>query len=313
LEEQKAFQRIIPFLWFDSQAEQAAEFYTRVFANSAITRRTFYGEEGTDVHGREPGSLMKVEFELEGQTFMALNGGPLFNFTPAISFFISCQSFQEIDQLWEKLLDGGSVVMQLGPYEWSRRYGRVQDKFGISWQLNHEDASDAGQKIVPCILFSGHMAGKGEEAINKYVGLFENSFVKVIEYDVQVVQDHARIVKYCLFTVDCCSFMLMETHTDHGFELNESISFIVRCQNQQQIDYYWDELSREGPSDSQQCGWLKDKFGISWQVVPEILNDLLDNKDTEKVNHVTSVMLNMKKLIIDELLQAYEKRIDANF
>jgi predicted 3-demethylubiquinone-9 3-methyltransferase (glyoxalase superfamily) len=120
-------QKITPFLWFDDQAEAAARFYTGVFQNSKIGRISRYGEAGREVHHRPPGSVMVVEFELEGQSFAALNGGPLFKFSEAISFEISCETQQEVDYYWEKLGAGGDPKAQ--------QCGWLKDKFGLSWQV----------------------------------------------------------------------------------------------------------------------------------------------------------------------------------
>ena len=118
-------QKIMPCLWFDGEAEQAAKFYTSVFANSRITRISRYGNAGQEVHGKPPGSVMTVEFEIEGQSFTALNGGPRFKFNEAVSFQVMCDTQEEIDRFWSKLSEGG----QEGPCGW------LKDRFGLSWQV----------------------------------------------------------------------------------------------------------------------------------------------------------------------------------
>jgi predicted 3-demethylubiquinone-9 3-methyltransferase (glyoxalase superfamily) len=119
--------KIVPCLWFDSQAEEAARFYTGIFKNSKIGKISRYGEAGKEVHGRPAGSVMTVEFELEGQKFTALNGGPVFSFTEAVSFQIFCDTQQEIDYYWDRLTQGGD--------ERSQQCGWLKDKFGLSWQV----------------------------------------------------------------------------------------------------------------------------------------------------------------------------------
>jgi len=160
-------QRITPFLWFDDQAEEAAKYYTSIFKNSKIGDISRYGEAGQEVHGRPPGSVMVVSFELDGQTFTALNGGPMFKF-------------------------------------------------------------------------------------------------------------------------------------------NESISFQISCETQEEVDHYWDNLTAGGDVNAQQCGWLKDKFGLSWQVVPTILAELMSDPDPKKADRVMNAMLKMKKIDIAELKRAAE-------
>jgi predicted 3-demethylubiquinone-9 3-methyltransferase (glyoxalase superfamily) len=162
-------QKIIPCLWFDDKAEEAATFYASVFKNSKIGDVTRYGKEGYEIHRREAGSVLTVEFEIEGQKFVALNGGPVFKF-------------------------------------------------------------------------------------------------------------------------------------------NEAISFQVRCETQKEIDYYWEKLSEGGDKQAQQCGWLKDKYGVSWQIVPNVLGKMLQDKDTKKSDRVMKVLLQMRKLDIMALMRAYEEK-----
>ncbi|HKX80946.1 MAG TPA: VOC family protein [Nitrososphaera sp.] len=118
-------QKISPFLWFDDDAEEAAKFYTSVFKNSKVTDIARYGEAGSKASGRQKGSVMTVSFELEGQKFTALNGGPVFKFSPAISFAVTCETQDEVDYFWDKLSDGGQQV----------ECGWLTDKYGVSWQI----------------------------------------------------------------------------------------------------------------------------------------------------------------------------------
>jgi len=120
-------QRITPFLWFDSQAEAAVNFYTSIFRNSKILTTTRYGEEGAAASGRPKGTIMTVAFQLDGQNFVALNGGPVFKFTEAISFVVNCESQDEVDHFWEKLSEGGD--------EKAQQCGWLKDKYGLSWQV----------------------------------------------------------------------------------------------------------------------------------------------------------------------------------
>jgi len=120
-------QKITPCLWFDDQAEEAATFYTSIFKNSKLGKISRYGEAGREIHKKEPGTALTVAFELEGQQYTALNGGPQFKFTEAISFQIDCQTQEEVDYFWEKLSDGGDPK--------SQQCGWLKDKFGVSWQV----------------------------------------------------------------------------------------------------------------------------------------------------------------------------------
>jgi predicted 3-demethylubiquinone-9 3-methyltransferase (glyoxalase superfamily) len=120
-------QKITPCLWFDDQAEQAAEFYTSIFPNSRITAVSRYGEAGKEIHGKPPGSVLTVSFELEGLGFTALNGGPIFKFNEAVSFQVDCDTQEEVDYYWGKLGAGGDPAAQ--------QCGWLKDKFGASWQI----------------------------------------------------------------------------------------------------------------------------------------------------------------------------------
>jgi predicted 3-demethylubiquinone-9 3-methyltransferase (glyoxalase superfamily) len=127
-------QKITANLWFENQAEEAAKFYISVFKNSKIGRITRYGKEGVEIHGRPVGSVMTIEFELEGTQFVALNGGPHFKFTEAVSFIINCDSQKEVDYFWEKLSEGGDPKAQV--------CGWLKDKFGLSWQVVPTEMTD---------------------------------------------------------------------------------------------------------------------------------------------------------------------------
>ncbi len=122
-----SMQTITPCLWFDSNAEEAVDFYTSIFKNSKIRKTSRYGQEGSEIHGKPAGTVMTIEFELNSQTFTALNGGPIFKFNEAISFQVSCGSQEEVDYYWEKLSEGGD--------EKAQQCGWLKDKYGISWQI----------------------------------------------------------------------------------------------------------------------------------------------------------------------------------
>jgi predicted 3-demethylubiquinone-9 3-methyltransferase (glyoxalase superfamily) len=123
----QTIQRITPCLWFDNQAEEAAKFYVSIFKNSKIGAATRYGEAGKEGHGQTPGTVMTIAFELDGQTFTGLNGGPLFKFNEAISFQVNCDTQEEVDHYWKKLSEGGD--------EKAQQCGWLKDKFGLAWQV----------------------------------------------------------------------------------------------------------------------------------------------------------------------------------
>ncbi|MDF9798704.1 putative 3-demethylubiquinone-9 3-methyltransferase (glyoxalase superfamily) [Catalinimonas alkaloidigena] len=301
-------QKITTNLWFDHQAEEAVKFYTSIFKNSETLELTRFGKEGHEIHGKAEGTVMTISFQLEGQEFVALNGGPQFKFTPSVSFFIYCESRAEVDSLWRELSDEGFVMMPLQQYPFSEYYGWVQDKYGVSWQLILADQAEIKQKIVPCLLFVGDQAGKVEEAMQFYTSVFEQAEIKEISrYEKGQDPNMEGAINYAAFRLNGQEFKAMDSYLEHGFTFNEATSFIIHCKDQEEVDYYWNTLAEGGDEKAQACGWLKDKYGLSWQVVPTILHELLSAPDSSKSQNVTRALLQMKKLDVAALKQAYEQ------
>jgi predicted 3-demethylubiquinone-9 3-methyltransferase (glyoxalase superfamily) len=277
--------KIFTCLWFDGTSKAAADFYCTVFANSKITAN----------------NPMVTIFEIEGRKFMGLNGGPMFKVNPSVSFFVNCGSEEEIDTIWKKLSDGGSVLMPLNKYPWSEKYGWCQDKFGVNWQLMMGKMED--EKIVPAMMFTQGNAGKAGEAIQFYTSVFKDSAVKLVskyekgEPDVEGYIKHAQFVLYGQW------FAAMDSSAPHAFKFDEGISFVVDCKTQDEIDYYWNTLTADGGKESM-CGWLVDKFGLSWQIVPDMIGSLMT--DPVKAAKVMPVLMKMKKLDIAAMLKAAE-------
>lgn len=297
-------QKIVPCLWFDSNAEEAAHFYTSLFADSHIGRILRYGEEGQEITGKPPGSVMTVDFQLAGYRFTGLNGGPQFTFTPAISFWLQCESAAEIDALWTGLVQGGMALMPLDKYEWSDKYGWVQDKFGLTWQLALGKLADVGQKITPFLMFVGNQHGRAEEALKLYTEIFVDSKVDGILRYAAGEGGTAGTVKHAQFGLSREKFMVIDGGLSHSFNFNEAISLEILCATQGEVDYFWDKLTANGGEEGP-CGWLKDKFGVSWQVAPTALYDFLHDPDPVKAQSVTRAILQMKKLDIATLQRAY--------
>jgi len=299
-------QKITPFLWFDNQAEEAAKFYTSLFKNAKLGKIARYGKEGYEIHGREAGSVMTVEFELAGYKLTGLNGGPVFKFTPAISFFVVCETETEVDALWQNLSQGGMAMMPLQKYDWSAKYGWVMDKYGLSWQLSLGKKEDVGQTITPFLMFVGKQHGRAEEALQFYTSLFKNSDVTGILRYGPGEPGPEGTVKHAQFRLNGEVFMVIDSAGEHPFTFNEALSFVVNCETQEEVDYFWEKLSEGG--EKSRCGWLKDKFGVSWQVVPTILDDLMRDEDAAKTGRVMQAMLQMDKIDIKTLKQAYEQK-----
>lgn len=292
-------QKIVPHLWFDKEAIEAAEFYMSLFEDSKLISKVVLNDTPS-------GTVDIITIELAGQEFMLLSAGPYFKFTPAVSFLIACPTKDEVDRLWEKLIDNGEALMPLDNYPFSEKYGWVKDRYGLSWQVMYMGDVEIKQKITPAIMFVGDQCGKSEEAISFYVSIFSNSKVgDILRYGEDVAPDKPGTIQYMAFTLEGQDFSAMDSAYEHDFTFNEAISFIVNCDTQEEVDYYWNKLSAD--PEAEQCGWLKDKYGFSWQVNPTIMNDMMMTKDTQQLDRVTQAMLKMKKLDIPELIRAYEK------
>lgn len=265
--------KIYPCLWFDGRAEEAVKLYTSLFKNSKIGKSAKVSEEVAAVSGNKAGSTLTVEFELAGLRVLAMNGGPAVPFSPALSFFVWCDTEAEIDGYWKALSNGGKVRMGLDKYPWAPKYGWTADKFGMEWQfiLNRNK-----QKIAPAFLYVDEMFGKGEEAIKFYLSVFKNSKIESMTKNEQT-----KTVMHSIFNLEGQDFALMEGEGKHGHKFNDSLSFIVNCENQAEIDYYHDALLKGGtPS---QCGWLKDRFGVSWQIMPKELSNWITGPNAKRV------------------------------
>jgi predicted 3-demethylubiquinone-9 3-methyltransferase (glyoxalase superfamily) len=291
-------QKITTHLWFDKEAKEAAAFYTSVFENSKI-------KDTTTLHNTPSDSVDMVTIELSGQDFTLLSAGPLFKFNPSVSFLVACQTKDEVDALWEKLSVGGAALMELGEYPFSEKYGWTQDKYGLSWQVMFMGERKIKQKITPTLMFVREVCGKAEEAINFYASIFNNAKVgDILRYGRGEEPDKEGTVKHAAFTLLGQEFAAMDSARGHNFTFNEAISLMVHCDTQEEIDYYWGKLTADPKAE--QCGWLKDTYGLSWQIVPSVMDEMFKEKDEKKIARVTEAFLKMKKFDIDALKRAYE-------
>lgn len=297
-------QKIMPHLWFNREAKEAAKFYTTVFPESRITNITTLNDTPS-------GDADVVSFELWGYSFMAISAGPLFKFNPAISFMVNYDPSRDADaanrlhEAWAKLADGGKVLMPLDTYPFSERYGWVQDKYGLSWQLiltNPE--GEPRPPIIPCLLFVGEVCGKAEEATDFYISVFKDTGRGTLaRYPSGMAPDREGNVMFSDFRLQNQWFAAMDSAREHGYAFNEAVSLMVNCETQEEIDYLWEKLS--AVPDAEQCGWLKDRFGLSWQISPAILEEMMQDPDPEKVARVTRAFMQMKKFDIEQLKNAY--------
>jgi len=304
-------QKITPNLWFDKNAEEAAAFYTSAFPKGKVGTKTYYPEAGKEIHGMDAGTLLTVDFEIDGYKFLALNGGPVFTFTPALSFMVNFdpsrdpEAREDLDDVWEALAEDGSVLMPLQEYPFSKRYGWIKDKYGVTWQLiltNPE--GEPRPYIIPSFMFAGAISGRAEEAINFYTSIFKDTKQgNLTRYSGDPALNPQGMKEGTLMFGDFMLagqwFAAMDSGQGHDFTYNEAISLIVTCKDQEEIDYYWEKLSAS--PESEQCGWLKDQFGISWQITPEGMEAMLNDPDKERANRAMAAMLKMKKIIIADL------------
>jgi predicted 3-demethylubiquinone-9 3-methyltransferase (glyoxalase superfamily) len=291
-------QKITTHVWYDTEAKEAAEFYTSTFRDSKV-------KHATTLHNTPSGSVDVVTMELWGRHFTLISAGPLFKFNPSISFHAACKTKDEVEMLWKKLSAGGSVLMELGTYPFSVRYGCVQDRYGLSWQLIYVGESVKKHKITPVLMFVGDVCGKAEKAVNFYTSVFHDARIdKILRYGKGEEPNREGTLKYASFTLENEEFGATDSAHEHHFKFNEAISFMVHCDTQEEIDYFWEKLS--AVPEAEQCGWLKDEFGLSWQIVPSILAPMLMSKDEKQAARVTEAFLKMKKFDLRGLQRAYD-------
>jgi predicted 3-demethylubiquinone-9 3-methyltransferase (glyoxalase superfamily) len=237
---------------------------------------------------------------------MAISAGPLFKFNPSISFIVSCNTREDVNALWEKLSDGGQALMPLDSYPFSERYGWIQDKFGVSWQLILPGTEgDWRPPIVPSLMFVGKNCGKAEEAINFYTSVFKESNVgQIFRYGAKEEPEKEGQIMFADFMLESQWFAAMDSAREHDFTFNEAISFMVNCDTQEEIDYYWEKLS--AIPDAEQCGWIKDRYGLSWQIVPTVLDRMMRSGSPEQIARITRAFLKMKKFDVAALQAAYD-------
>lgn len=277
---------LYPCLWMNNNAKEAVDFYTQIFENSTILTE----------------NQMVILFELEGVKFMALNGGDHFTPNPSISFFVWFDRAEDVDRVANQLSEGGLVLMPLDKYDWSERYSWVQDKYGISWQIFY-GSSPNGQKIAPTFMFCNIQQGRAKEAIEYYTNLFPGSKNLNIHYYPDNIPDIGGQVMYADFELNGNLHIAMDSGGPQPFTFNEGISIVIECEDQQEIDRYWDAFADGG--NEGMCGWIQDKFGVSWQVIPAELKELMNTP--ERAARVSAAFLKMKKLDIATLRKAADE------
>ena len=270
--------KITPHLWFDRTAKEAAQFYTTVFPDTVIDNMSVLNDTPS-------GRVEMASITIMDMPFNFISAGPDFKINPSISFTISCTTKEEIKKYWDRLTPGGIILMELAEYPFSFYYGWVQDKFGVSWQLIFRET--VIQKVIPSMLFVGKVFGKVDEALHFYTSVFKQS-------SIDEVHKENEAISYAALTLEGEHFIAMESNLEHHFQFNEAVSFMVHCDTQEEIDYYWSKLSADPKAE--QCGWLKDKFGVSWQIVPTAMEKMMASGDKEKIARVTKAFFVYEKI-----------------
>jgi len=302
-------QQLIPHLWFNKEAKEAAEFYTAVFPQSKITHASV-------LKNTPSGDCDILGFTLWDHPFMAISAGPYFTINPSISFIVNFDPLlfgsspdvakQKLDEVWNKLIEGGTALMALDEYPFSKRFGWVKDKFGVSWQLMLTNPEgEPRPSIIPSLLFVNDQCGKTEEAINYWLSVFKNSKAgNLRRYPKGMEPDKEGTVMFGDFMLENTWFAAMDSAHPHQFDFNEAISFLLPCADQAEIDYYWEKLS--AVPQAEQCGWCKDQFGVSWQITSREMQDMMRTGTPEQVKRVTQAFMPMKKIDIAKIQEAFE-------
>ena len=295
-------QRIVPHLWFDNEAQEAVDYYMQTFPESEIISDVTF----TDTPS---GDAKQLTFNVFGYKFMAINAGPYFTKNPSISFTVLFNQSEAalLDKVWTALAHNGKIMMELGSYDFSEKYGWLEDQFGVSWQLLITD-QPFDDRIRPSFMFINDNVGRAEEAINYYTSVFKNSGdISKFYYPEGMEPDKPDTLAHAEFKLEDQYFVALDSAHKHEFNLNEGISLMLFLEDQQEIDYYWDKLS--AVPEAEQCGWVKDQFGVSWQIVPKIMDQMVEEGTPEQISNVTKAFLKMKKFDVETLIKAYEGKL----
>jgi len=291
--------KIKPCIWFDHEAEEAARFYASVFRDATVGNVSRYDKASAAASGQPEGSALTVEFEIAGTPFLGLNGGPIFKPNPSVSFLVLCDTREEVDGIWEQLSEGGTPMMPLGEYPFSGHYGWMADRYGVSWQIMlGDEGAPVRERVTPTLMFTGDVAGRAEEAMGLYASIFPEGRVgDIVRYPAGTEAETEGTVMHGAVSLAGQGFFAMDSARPHDFAFSEGVSFIVNCADQDEVDHFWEKLTADGGEESM-CGWLKDRYGVSWQIIPEELPKLIKNPNAMRA------MLEMRKINVSALRAA---------
>jgi predicted 3-demethylubiquinone-9 3-methyltransferase (glyoxalase superfamily) len=275
---------IVPCLWFNGNANEAAQLYCSAFPEAEIKNDT----------------PMVVTFHIQGKQFIGLNGGPNHKPNPSISFFYTFKSEAELTKAWSILSAEGKVMMALDSYPWSSKYGWLEDKFGVSWQLSLATPTQNEAEVFPSLMFTKEQNGKAQQAIDFYTAVFPNSYVALIAKYEPGEGDTVGNIKHAQFNLNGYKIAIMESSMVHEFQFDWGVSLSVSCDTQEEIDHYWNKLTECGQESM--CGWCQDRFGLWWQIVPSSLGKYMT--DPAKAPRVMEAFMKMSKFNIAEIEEA---------
>jgi predicted 3-demethylubiquinone-9 3-methyltransferase (glyoxalase superfamily) len=271
-------------LWYDHNVESAFDQYSQAFPDTSFGRDNDY----------------VYSLDLMGNELSGIHGGPHFKHSPAASMFVLLDSKEEVEQAWVSLSTGGQVIMKLENYPWSEYYGYCADAYGVSWQvmlrgsIPHIESS-----VAPCLLFVNEKNGLAHQAIEDYIRIFNGEKISVSTYP-EIEGESPKILHAIIALEDHFQLRIMDGEGQHEFDFTEAMSFIVEVKNQDELDHYWHALTAGGGQESK-CGWCKDKYGVSWQVVPKGLSQMLHHPRHGK--SIQEALLLMQKIEISKLEQ----------
>lgn len=292
-------QKIVPNLWFQGNAGEGVEFYEHALPSTRVVDSSNYPTEGLlDFQKHLAGELLTAVLEIEGYQVLLINAGGEFKPNSAISFLLNFDPSRDdnakasLQGVWDRLSQGGDILMPLQEYPFSKYYGWVQDRYGVSWQLMLTNPEGEPRPFVtPSLMFGGQAQNRANEAVDYYIATFSDSALgNFVPYGQPTGPATADSVMYSDFTLDGEWFSAMDSGVQQDFSFTPGVSLMVNCKDQQEIDQLWEALSVV--PDAEQCGWCMDQFGVSWQIVPAHMEDLM------KQPGAFERMLQMKKLSI---------------
>lgn len=291
-------QKVTPFIWFEDQARAAAEWYVSLFPNSRIASRV-------TLPGTPSGDTEIVSLSLNGTDFQFMSAGKMADRNSSFSCMVACETVEEVDRLWNALIEGGEAMMPIQEYPFSKRYGWLTDRYGVGWQIMHDGGMRDIRRISPALLFVGDVCGKAEEAMNLYCATLGGAPLDghISRYPAGAGPDKEGTLNYARFSVAGSEIVAMDSALDHKFSFNEMQSFVVRCDDQAEMDRLYAALSHV--PEAEQCGWLKDKFGVSWQLVSYRFEEMMTTGTPEAIARMTQAFLPMKRLDLAAIEKAF--------